>query len=115
MPRTVSREMALSRAEFLRLLPTVSPAALRAAFPDDGTPASPAGQDGPGYSLVGPTIVVGGGERRVEILLTEEGERRLGSLRLPAARVRLDFFGFTEQEMTRFMACFDNRYRRGGG
>ena len=105
MALTLDREMALTRADFLRTLPAAAAAALTG--PEHETP--------PALSITGEKIVIGAGRRRVEIRFTEAGERKLGALRLPVARLRFNFLGFSDAQAARFLARFDTHYRRGGG
>jgi sulfur carrier protein ThiS len=109
LPVTLEREMSLTREEFLRTLARAADPALAAALgaPRTGKPVP--------VSVSGPNIVLGAGERRVEFRLRQEEERRLGSIRLPRMRIGFGFFGFTEDEVERFMARFDIHFRRGGG
>lgn len=106
-PFTIERQMALTRAEFLRTLPAAVPAALAAA-------GKPAPGDAP-FTVDGDRVVVGGGAARIEIRLEPGPGRRLGAMTLPGLRARFDFFGFAAPERERFMARFDRHYRRGGG
>lgn len=60
-------------------------------------------------------IEVDGPPGRVTIRLGPEGERRIGSLRLPTTRVEIVFNGYQESEIARFMREFDIHFQRGGG
>ena len=55
------------------------------------------------------------GDRAVRIGLGPEGVRALGSMRLPRTAVRLEFEGYDELEVARFMDRFHACFRRGGG
>jgi len=87
--------MGLTRAEFLRTLPTAL----------EGRPWRDAGDH----------LMVEEQDRRLEITLTEKPDRALGSLRLPVLSVHLRFTGFTAQQVEAFMTRFERSYRRGGG
>jgi hypothetical protein len=90
-----SREMQLKREEFLRELPKAI-----------------------GYlehQVSGNRVTVKDGDRRVEIALTDEGERHLGSLDLPMERIDFEFIGYTQEEIDAFMERFDQHTLRAGG
>ncbi|MEX2516847.1 MAG: hypothetical protein WD572_08085 [Gammaproteobacteria bacterium] len=90
-----SREMAVSHADFLRLLPHAMP----------------------GYELSSDEdrIIATAGNKKVEIRLGPESERRIAMLRVPVTEVTLVFKGFTDEEARAFLDKFDMTYRRGGG
>jgi len=104
--------MAVSVAEFLRTLPGAAAASFRAI----GAPGTVA-IEGPGLSEAKADhgVALACGDRRVEIGLAPQEDRRLGSLVLPVTRARIAFSGFSRDEAGRFLACFDAHYRRGGG
>jgi len=87
--------MGLTRAEFLRTLPTAL--------------------EGRSWQNDGETVVVLDRDQRLEIALTEQPDRTLGSLRLPVLAVRLRFTGFTVPQVEAFMTRFERSYQRGGG
>ena len=91
----LSLEMSISRAEFLRLLPSaVGVAAIQEA---DGV------------------FSEGDGERRWTLRLIPLPDRCLGSVVLPRHRVDLHFRGYPEEEREAFMARFHRGFQRGGG
>ncbi|MFQ5619495.1 MAG: hypothetical protein ACE5FR_11025 [Rhodospirillales bacterium] len=94
-PIVVEKEMAITHADFLRLLPRAL--------------------DGREHTVEGNRIVAEDGPRRLEITLAETTERRIAQLALPVTRVRLEFSGYTEDEAARAVALFDRAFRRGGG
>ncbi len=91
----VDKEMAITHADFLRILPRAL--------------------DGREHTVDGNRIVVEDGRRRLEITLAETTERRIALLTLPVTRVRLDYRGYTEAEAAAAVALFDRAFRRGGG
>jgi len=60
-------------------------------------------------------IVLDDGQKRLEIVLSEEEVRRIALLSLPVTRVRLRFMGYSEAETAAFMETFDRAFQRGGG
>jgi hypothetical protein len=94
-PMVAVREMAIERAEFLRVF--------RRAFADDGVEEA------------GGRLSVGDGARRLDVELAAAGERRLAGLRLPLLRVRLTLAGFRADEARALVARFDRAFQRGGG
>ena len=91
---TVSREMQLGRAEFLRELPKA--------------------MGGLSYEVLGDRVTVGDNGRRLEITMIDEGTRDMGSLHLPMERIDFDFSGYTQEEVDSFMARFDRHTLRLG-
>jgi len=91
----VEKEMSISHADFLRLLP-------RALGTED-------------FSLEGNRIRLDRPGRRLEITLGPEGERRIARLTLPVTRVRLVFSGYGAEEARAALCRFDRAYQRGGG
>ena len=87
--------MGLSHGEFLRSLP-----------------AAVVGME---FRVQGPRIQVLDAERRVEIDLGPEQQRRLGALVLPQTPVRLSFHGFSVEKRGEFCKRFDLAFQRGGG
>jgi hypothetical protein len=90
-----SREMQLKREEFLRELPKAV--------------------GNLEHQVLGNKVTVKDGDRRVEIALTDEGERHLGSLDLPMERIDFEFIGYTQEEIDAFMERFDQHTLREGG
>ena len=91
----LSREMTISHADFLRTLPS----ALNNAA----------------YNVHGNKISVEGENRGLQILLSPESARRLGTVSLPVTHVEFNFSGYSELEVQQFFERFDMCYRRGGG
>ncbi len=91
----VEKEMAVTHADFLRLLPRAL--------------------DGREHTVDGNRIVVEDDPRRLEITLSETTERRIALLTLPVTRVRLEYCGYTEAEAAAAVALFDRAFQRGGG
>ena len=68
------------------------------------------------YTVSGTRITIPGDGRRVEITLSEEGERRIGpTMRLPRTSVELAFHGYSQAEQRAFMERFEMIFRKGGG
>jgi hypothetical protein len=93
--RTITKEMAITHGEFLRILP--------GALPDTN------------HRIEGNRITVGAGDRRFEITLSDEGQRRIALLTLPVTHVTLDFIGYREREIEQVLSRFDRAFQRGGG
>jgi len=53
--------------------------------------------------------------KQLEIKLSNEGERDIGSLELPVTFVDMDFSGFNEQEIDAFFINWDLNFQRIGG
>lgn len=94
-PHVVDKEMSISHADFFRVLPAVL--------------------DGRTFVRDGTRVTIGDADRRIEISLSAEGERRIALLRLPVTRVRITFFGHGANEAETFLARFDRAFQRGGG
>ena len=91
----LNRDMACTRAEFMRWLP----GAIRmASFTIDGDVV---------------TVMTHGG--RVQIAMKERPPRRIGSIALPVLDVTFCFRGLDEPARNEFLAHFDLYTRRGGG
>lgn len=91
--RVVEKEMGLTRAEFLRVLPRVL--------------------DGADFVAAGQRITVEG--MGLTIILMEAPPRRIGSVALPVMRVRLELDRWVEADADVFLARFDRHFQRGGG
>ena len=92
----VSKEMGVSHREFFRILPRVLA--------------------GVAHAIEGRRIVAESAGRRLEIQLSEEGERRLSPVvAMPVTRVELDFSGYSEAERSAFLARFEREFFKGGG
>lgn len=92
---TVEKEMWISHDDFFRILPK----ALGAE----------------GHRVEGNRVIAGNGDRRLEITLSEESQRRIALLTLPVTHVRLDFIGYGGDEAAAALARFDRSFQRGGG
>ena len=92
---TVEKEMSISHSDIFRILPKAL--------------------DGEDYRIDGNRVIAGSGDRRLEITLSEETQRRIALLTLPVTRVRLDFVGYGEDEAAAALAKFDRGFQRGGG
>ena len=91
----VNRAMQLTRDEFLRELPQTI--------------------DQQAYRVNGNKITIQDDSRQVEITLSDEGTRVLGSLELPMERVAFEFSGYSQEEVDTFLERFDQRTQRIGG
>ncbi|MGB8275036.1 MAG: hypothetical protein WCF16_07165 [Alphaproteobacteria bacterium] len=118
MARKIIREMAISRAEFLRILPDAAAAAWDTIAGETNsvtTDKAGASARGPSYRVDGDSVVIGGKTRNVRIRLHERGVRKAGAFRLPTLRVSIGCAGLSEAEFDRFLARFDLYSQRGGG
>ena len=89
------KEMGIEHREFFRLLPK----ALGSAD----------------FRVDGGHIRYGDGDKRMEITLSPEGERRIALLRMPVTLVEIAFHGYTDAEVEDAMRRFDMHFQRGGG
>jgi len=55
------------------------------------------------------------GDKKLEIRLGEQGERRIALLVVPRTMVTLEFTGYTEGERNASVKRFDMKFKRGGG
>ena len=92
---TITKDMGITHAEFFRLLP-------RALGPE-------------AYSQDGTRVVRQDGNRRLEITLGPEGERRLALMRVPRTAVTLTFSGYSDDDRGAALALFDRAFQRAGG
>lgn len=94
-PVVINKEMGITHAEFMRLLPI----ALRHN----------------NYHVKGSIITIAETSRQLTIQLSPETERVIASIRLPVTHVKMKFTNFTKLDFDAFLTQFDNTYRRGGG
>ena len=87
------KEMAISHRDFLRLL--------RRAM------------EGKELVVNGGTITLDENDRTLEITLSPETERRIGSISLPVTTVRFNYTGYDEP--AKHLALLDRSFQRGGG
>jgi len=94
-PIVIDKEMGLDHAEFHR---TIANALGADSFErrDDGV-----------------TMVEG--DRKLEITLGPEGERKIALLRIPVTQVTLAFTGYSDDEMKAAVERFDMIFKKGGG
>jgi len=91
----ITKEMAITHAEFFRLLPTAL----------DGHP----------FKKSGNRVVVEDQGRRLEIGLGPERSRQIAGLKLPATDVTLSFAGYDKTEIAAVLRLFERAYHKGGG
>ncbi len=93
---SIVKDMALTRAEFLR-----------------GLEVAMQGLD---YRVDGAVVTAGSAERGITITINPLPPRRLsGLLSLPRAEVRISFHGYDEPEQAVFLGSFERAFQRGGG
>lgn len=93
---TIVKDMALTRAEFLRSLEVA--------------------MQGLDYRVEDNVVTAGSADRGVTIMLKPLPFRRLsGLLSLPRAEVRISFHGYDESAQAEFMSTFEQAFQRGGG
>lgn len=95
MPVFIEKQMGITHAEFLRLLP-------RALGTDDFR-----------VSANSIEAVLSTGNVRIE--LGPEGERRIALMRMPMTSVKITLDRISEPDVDAFLARFDRAYQRGGG
>ncbi|MYD76269.1 MAG: hypothetical protein F4244_06630 [Gammaproteobacteria bacterium] len=89
-------EMGYSRRELLRELPSaVSP--YETSLQDDGV------------------VAISCNGRLARLVISNDRNRRIGSLSLPVIDVTIDFENFTERQYAEFVERFRTRLHRGGG
>lgn len=94
-PNQFSRDVQISRKEFLKQLP--------AAIGNRQ------------HEISGNRVVVKDGAKHVHITLIDEGAGDLGSLDLPMKKIEFDFRGHSQQEIEAFMKEYDEHTLRFGG
>lgn len=94
-PRVIHKTMAISHADFFRLLPGAL--------------------SGVAFQVHGTTVVAEDGPRRLEITLSPEGRRRIALLELPVTDVHLTLTGYAPADADALLTRFDRSYQRGGG
>ena len=94
-PATVVKEMSITHRELFRILERAIGGA-----PD---------------RVDGNRIFIGTGPRRLEIVLSDEGQRRIGFLTLPVTTVEMTFHGYPEADRQAELARLDRAFQRGGG
>ena len=94
-PKTVEKEMAVTHGDFFRTLPKAL-----------GTN---------GFKRSGEKVVLEDGEKRLEIALGPERERKIANLAVPATDVTLTFSGYTDAEASQALKLFDRMFQKGGG
>ena len=93
---SIVKDMALTRAEFLR-----------------GLEVAMQGLD---YRVEGAVATAGSTDRGITITMDPLPPRRLsGLLSMPRAQVRISFHGYDEMEQAEFLSTFDRAFQRGGG
>lgn len=89
-----TREMSLTREDFLRTLPNAVTGEL---------------------SVDGDTARIDDERGTAEIRFTKPHERRIGALTLPVCTLEFRFTGYSQPDLDAFMERFETRFRRGGG
>jgi len=92
---TVTKEMAVTHADFFRILPS--------AFPDCD------------YDIQGTTIWRQRDGGTLEIKLGPEGTRRIALLKLPQTSITLTFRGYSQSQRSELIEQFDKGFQRAGG
>lgn len=96
MTAALTREVAITRDEFLRQLPDAI--------------------DGRQFNVDGDTITVDDdGSKQVIITLTEQETVQQGELELPRQQVDFEFKNFSDEEARMFMQTYDDHKMRVGG
>ena len=91
----VKKEMALTHADFFRIIPR--------ALGSDNFDPSPTG------------VILSDGDKRLEITVGEERTRQIALMVIPACDVRLAFSGYLEEERKAALFLFDRMFQKGGG
>lgn len=94
--RSLTKDMAMTEADFLRLLPKA--------------------MDGWDYRVEGTSVTAGTAARGLTITLSALPSRTLGGLLvLQRRQVEIAFHGLAEAEQEAFLGRFDQAFQRGGG
>ncbi len=67
------------------------------------------------YQETGHGIITVDGDKRLEIDLAKQGERKIALISLPVVHVTFTFDNYGEDDITAFFALYDRIFRRGGG
>ena len=94
-PFVAEKEMALTHADFFRIIP-------RALGTED-------------FERTDTGVVLADGDRRLEITLGSERIRKIALMKIPACDVRLEFSGYTRAESRAALHLFDRMFQKGGG
>jgi hypothetical protein len=89
------KEMGINHRDFFRILP-------QALETED-------------YQVTGTEIVMGDGDKRLEISLGPEKVRTIALMKLPVTMVTLRLVNYGDDDRKATLARFDLYYRRGGG
>jgi hypothetical protein len=93
---SIVKDMALTRAEFLRSLDVA--------------------MQGLDYRVEANVVTAGSADRGITITVKPLPSRRLsGLLSLPRAEVRISFHGYDEPAQAEFLGSFERAFQRGGG
>ncbi len=91
----IEKEMGITHREFFRNIP-------RALGTDD-------------YVKETGRVILASAGKSLEILISEQSERRIALFTLPVTHVTLTFKGYDEGDVTTTMKNFDRAFQRGGG
>jgi len=67
------------------------------------------------YQTAGDGVIAQDGEKRLQIDISEQGQRKIALIVLPVTHVTFTFEGYGDDEITAFFVLFDRVFRRGGG
>lgn len=95
-PVTIAKQMGITHAEFMRLLPR---ALGSQSFQFNGSVITFAGDDG----------------QSLKIELGPEDVRQIALMRIATTPVTLTFSGYADADRQAFLTRFDRTYQRGGG
>ena len=68
-----------------------------------------------GYQSTDNGVTAEVGEKRLQIVLSEETRRKIALISLPVTHVSFTFDGYGDDEIKTFFVLFDRVFRRGGG
>ncbi len=94
-PVSVEKEMALTHADFFRII-------ARALGTDD-------------FEKKPDGVVLEDGNKRLEVTLGPERSRRIAMMKIPACDVTLVFTGYGEGERAAALDLFERMFQKGGG
>jgi len=68
-----------------------------------------------GYLRTANGVVADDGNRRLQIVLSEQTQRKIALIVLPVTHVNFAFENYSEADIRAFITLFDRVFRRGGG
>ena len=67
------------------------------------------------YQVTDNGVIAEDGDKRLQIVISEQGRRKIGLISLPVTHVTFTFENYDEDGVTAVIYLFDRVFRRGGG